>query len=745
MPPEETSHTPVSAGVGIFGPASGVPLPEGELLFGRYRYIRELGRGGMGLVLLAHDGELGIDIALKLVPDLLVNDPEAMGELKNEVLRGMVLTHPGIVHTYGFARDSSMAAIIMEFVDGGNFTELKVAQPGGCFDATDLLPWLEQLWPVLDYAHFEVRIGHRDLKPRNLMYTPSGRIKIADFGISSTINDTVTRVSMRNASSGTPAYMSPQQVMGERTSHLDDIYALGATIYELLTGKPPFYKGQILAQVLDSVAPPMNIRREELGITGKTAIPQAWEETVAACLAKEPSRRPQSAGEVIGRLNGAVMDARPAVSKPDKKPARRSYGSVWIAATAVVLAACAWMVFVKRQVPTPRRALQGPSVPPTPAPSRPLITSAWELPPARAGESYRFTFEAAGGASPLGWSPDSGAPPEGLTLDKQGLLAGTPAEAGERTFGIKVTDGDGLSESKAFHLVILSKPRPPPVEPIPEVAVTPPTAPVEPAAKPEPPLPKASKEFPFPNSLDMKFVPVGAPDVLFSIWHTRVMDFQKFVLETGYDAKKGVYSVKKGGKAEFQLFGNDWENPGFFQTPMHPVCGVSWDDATEFCNWLTKYELSKNALPEGFVYRLPTDAEWRTSFVLKDRPPHAPKILRFPWGTDWDSGPPLGYNLARSELPVGWPRVAGPPDDFPHTSAVDAFVPNRFGIYDIAGNLRQFCNDGPDPGGNKYWLRGGSWADAKKEVLDIDSKISTRSPSFRQVDAGFRCVIARKK
>lgn len=280
------------------------PAPADSVLFGRYHVLRELGRGGMGQVLLARDLELGQHVAVKIVPDLLVKDTEAVNDLKKEVLRGMALTHPGIVRTHNFERDAQGAAIIMEFVDGRTLSDLKAQQPRGYFAPSEILPWIEQLCAVLDYAHSEARIVHRDLKPRNLMVTSTGRLKVADFGISALLTETITRNTGDHMTSGTPSYMSPQQAMGKKPSPLDDVYAVGATIYELLTGKPPFFRGHILAQVAEEIPPRMAERCEEFGAGGSEAIPEAWEQTVAACLEKDAAKRPQTAGEIVRRLGG---------------------------------------------------------------------------------------------------------------------------------------------------------------------------------------------------------------------------------------------------------------------------------------------------------------------------------------------------------------------------------------------------------------------------------------------------------
>jgi serine/threonine protein kinase len=296
--------------------------------FGRYRFERELGRGGMGVVVLAEDEELQRPVALKLLPESFAGNAEAIAKLKTEVLRGMKLTHPGIVRVHHFERDPQLAAIVMEYVPGETLADCRARQPGGCFEWFELEPWIEQLCGALDYAHRETRIAHRDLKPRNLMLTPEGRIKIADFGLAAQIDESLTQIG------GTPPYMSPQQVRGEHPTCADDLYALGATLYDLLTGKPPFFRGDIFSQALYEIPVSMAQRREELGVTDKAAIPRSWELAIAACLAKEPQARPASGADFLERLRNAAVEDLPVVrvvrpaakpkSKPIENPAART-------------------------------------------------------------------------------------------------------------------------------------------------------------------------------------------------------------------------------------------------------------------------------------------------------------------------------------------------------------------------------------------------------------------------------------
>lgn len=275
----------------------------GQKVFERFVLKELLGRGGMGVVWLARDQILQRDVALKFLPEGLAADPEAIVDLKRETKRALELTHPRIVRIFDFVEEDRRAAISMEYVPGKSLTLLKLDQPERCFEVAAIETWVAQLCDAVAYAHGEARIVHRDLKPANLMLDEQSNLKIADFGISATLTDTTTRISKTAGTSGTPVYMSPQQMLGKRPAATDDIYALGATVYELLTGKPPFHSGNIELQVMQVAAASLVERRLELEVGGET-IPDSWENTIAACLAKEAADRPQSAHEVMARLRG---------------------------------------------------------------------------------------------------------------------------------------------------------------------------------------------------------------------------------------------------------------------------------------------------------------------------------------------------------------------------------------------------------------------------------------------------------
>jgi serine/threonine protein kinase/tetratricopeptide (TPR) repeat protein len=304
----------------------------GQKVFGRYTLIKILGQGGMGVVWLARDEELERDVALKFLPDPVIHDRALLNELKRETRRCLELTHPHIVRIHDFVFNETSACISMEYVDGDTLANLRSEKEKKVFEPNEIAPWTGQLCDALDYAHNQARIVHRDLKPGNLMVNKKGDLKISDFGIARSLGDSVSRLTMEQSRSGTLVYMSPQQLDGEHGTHLDDVYSLGATLYDLLTSKPPFYSGNLDRQIHERVAPSMTERRKDLNIE-PASVPPIWEETVGACLAKDPIKRPQSTAEVAKRLQLSLTQTR-------TLRARATRPLMKIAITAGVAAAC---------------------------------------------------------------------------------------------------------------------------------------------------------------------------------------------------------------------------------------------------------------------------------------------------------------------------------------------------------------------------------------------------------------------
>jgi len=286
-----------------------MPLqPEQSFARGRFVLVNRLGRGGMGEVWLARDERLREPVALKFLPPEIRGDAGALDDLCRETARSHKLTHANIVRIHDLYEDpDGMAFIVMEYVDGPTLAALRLQQSSRVLSWDYLRPLVAQLCAALEYAHGE-KVIHRDLKPANLMVDSRGRLKLADFGIAAVASDSMSRISMRHSTSGTLPYMSPQQLTGQRPQPADDIYALGATLYELLTGKPPFHTGDITHQVLHQAPEPMEDRLAELGMAND--IPADAAALIMACLAKEPGQRPQSA-RAVAEWIGLELEAKP--------------------------------------------------------------------------------------------------------------------------------------------------------------------------------------------------------------------------------------------------------------------------------------------------------------------------------------------------------------------------------------------------------------------------------------------------
>lgn len=278
------------------------PQVEGELTTGmmigggRYVLLRELGRGARGVVWLARDNQMDEDVAIKRLPPELAADPVALNDLKRETQKCRRLSHPHIIRIHDFVQMAGEQPFVaMEYVDGADLTAMRLAQPQEVFQWAQVEPMVIQICDALEYAHGQ-KVVHRDLKPANLMINRESAVRLADFGIAATMSDSLNRVSQFHAGSGTLFYMSPEQLQGNPPQPADDIHALGATLYELLTGRPPFYTGDIAQQLIHQPTPAIEQRLTEFQLA--SAIPSYASQLIMACLAKSPDQRP---------VNAAVM------------------------------------------------------------------------------------------------------------------------------------------------------------------------------------------------------------------------------------------------------------------------------------------------------------------------------------------------------------------------------------------------------------------------------------------------------
>jgi hypothetical protein len=244
----------------------------------------------------------------------------------------------------------------------------------------------------------------------------------------------------------------------------------------------------------------------------------------------------------------------------------------------------------------------------------------------------------------------------------------------------------------------------------------------------------------FVNSLGMKFAPVKGTPVLFNIWETRVQDFRAFVTESGYDYKAGdvPFTVKDGKWGQHPDGG--WDNPGFPQTEEHPVVCVSWLDAVAFCEWLTKRERASGKIPADSIYRLPTDHEWSCAAGIggQEDEKATPKtkngvVIGYLWGANWPPPPGTGNYDAEN--------IAGYEDNHISTAPVGSYKPTAEGLYDLSGNVLEWCQDWYDPSDTKtHVLRGASWRDSSEVYARSSFRIHDLS-YYRSRRRGFRVVL----
>jgi eukaryotic-like serine/threonine-protein kinase len=324
---------------------------------GPYRAIRQLGAGGMGEVFLAHDEELGRNIAIKLLPEHLADDAEHLARLRTEARNASSLNHPNIVTIYEIGRDDSRRTFMaMEFVDGQTLREVI---RGTALPVRKALQLAAQIADGLAAAH-KRGLVHRDLKPENIMITSEGVVKILDFGLARSF-DMGTGVSEPGMLVGTYGYMSPEQARAGEIDYRSDQFSFGAILYELLTGKRAFDGAtnvETLFMVVRDDAPPLSI------VAPQVPAPVRW--IVERCLSKDPEERYVSTRDLardLQHLRDHFTETGVATPIREKPTLKAKMKKRWPVAAAVVLAlaagslATAWVRAPEPRVITQERYL----------------------------------------------------------------------------------------------------------------------------------------------------------------------------------------------------------------------------------------------------------------------------------------------------------------------------------------------------------------------------------------------------
>src|SRR5437763_568288 len=279
---------------------------------GRYEVVRELGKGAMGIVYLAKDPLIGRLVALKTIRAAVHADDDETKEFQQRFIREAqaagILNHPSIVtvHDIGVDEPTAVSFIATEYVEGQNLKE--VLAQGRPLPFEQIGDIVAQIAEALDFAHAK-GIVHRDVKPANIILVEGNRAKITDFGIAKIA--TGGNLTTTGQFLGTPNYMAPEQIKGAPVDGRTDIFSLGICLYECLTRRKPFGGDSLTSisyKIVHEPFPPLHEINPQ--------IPEGYEDVVAMCLAKDPSKRYQRGKDMATAIRAVIRGERPVKPEP---------------------------------------------------------------------------------------------------------------------------------------------------------------------------------------------------------------------------------------------------------------------------------------------------------------------------------------------------------------------------------------------------------------------------------------------
>ncbi|HSU06035.1 MAG TPA: serine/threonine-protein kinase, partial [Acetobacteraceae bacterium] len=278
----------------------------GPTRVGKYELRKVIGRGSIGVVYDATDLVLKRKVAIKTLPFIDLDTPlgqEQYQRFQREAQAAARLYHPNIAITFDYGETDAFAYIVMEHIDGPSVRELLEKTRA---DIGQIRTIMHGLLAGLQHSH-DLGVVHRDIKPANILLTPQGEVKITDFGIAHLDGSDLTQL---GSQVGTPAYMSPEQVLGDKVDARSDVYSAGVVLYEMLTGSRPFRgsTNSVMHKIVHAPAPRVS--------ESTAAFPPALDTVVATVLAKDPNDRYQSAAAFSAAIAENLHHADPAVAGP---------------------------------------------------------------------------------------------------------------------------------------------------------------------------------------------------------------------------------------------------------------------------------------------------------------------------------------------------------------------------------------------------------------------------------------------
>ena len=666
-----------------------IALHHDGLMIGRYPIIRRLGKGNMGEVWLGTHPDLDVLVAIKTLPMFLVADDSTYARrLEREARTAAKVDSKHVVkiHDSGSAKDVHF--LVMEYVDGGTVLEL-MDKEGGCLAADRALQIAVGVAEGLKAAG-EFGVVHRDIKPDNIMLDSSGTPKLGDLGLAKQIKEVgATTISSGTSTTGvlmgTPSYMAPEQAQDSaKVDPRADIYSLGVTLYHMVTGHLPYVASTPVGVLIKHARRPLPHPK-----CRKPDLPDNVCAVICKMLEKDPADRYQSAAELLEDLYRIHYGDAPV----EKLRAANTTGNVTMEPDDTGPLDPQEEFAVLRALKR-RRALW------------PFAVAAGFLVLLLAGLLTLLGLAAVReGASSEG---EVGAQPTGPPGQQSAALPGRPGAPKEKT------DGPGPRP--------LDRPELGGDWTIPGLGMVF-------RAIPAGDFEMGSEEPVEQGDSARHAVRLARPFWLGSVEVTQAW-FGAFTeaseCETTAEREGWVASYDYGRSEWVRREGACWRD--VFPGKDRPAVCVSWSDSSAFCAWLTARERSAGRLPEGYLYRLPTEAEWeyccRAGAPAGEPGPE--QLQRQAW---------FSANSARE------------------THRVGTRVPNDWGLHDMRGNVREWCHDwhapyavaaatdprGPDNGTHRV-VRGGCWG---------SSPASCRSthrfrfvPSFAVFNLGFRVALA---